>query len=330
MNQLNTWYKMLPPAVRALLTINVVLFVLWIPLSFSPGIRTFFHQHLTLQTANYQAFMEPWQFITYNFLHIKGSEFQGLIALAVSMMFLVVVGRDYEEMHGSHRLFAVYLIGGIGGGILAITLEGLFPGLNSSQNPEMPLNGHLMVAGSMSAVLAVLMTVAILHPYKSVGLLLIGPVKLLYLVLGYLVLDMFLFSRGQGAVIYAHCGGALFGFLFAKAESSSIDLSSWALYFFPRSSSGGSAGKSSEGEGFLGRIESWLASRKSDDSNGKAKPARPRPAKERSWRRIETEVEIVETSMESEVDRILDKISENGYDSLTPEEKKILYEASKR
>ena len=320
---------MLPPAVRMLLTINVVLFVLWIPLSFSPAINSFFHQHLTLQTTNYQAFKEPWQFITYNFLHIKGSEFQGLIALAVSMMFLVVVGRDYEEMHGSHRLFAVYLIGGIGGGILAITLESLFPGLNASQNPDMPLNGHLMVAGSMGAVLAVLMTVAILHPYKSVGLLLIGPVKLLYLVLGYLILDMFLFSRGQGAVIYAHCGGALFGFLFAKAESSSIDLSSWALYFFPRSSSSGgsSSGRSGQGEGFLSRLESWLAAKKTDEPK---RPARPRPTKERTWRRAEAEVEIVETSIENEVDRILDKISEEGYDSLTAEEKRILYEASKR
>jgi len=322
-NQLNTWYKLLPPALRTLLTINVVLFVLWIPLSISQGVNEFFHQHLTLQAADYQAFKQPWQFITYNFLHIKGSEFQGLIALAIGMMFLVAVGRDYEEMHGSHRLFALYIIGGIGGGILAITLQGLFPDLLPNRS------GLLMVSGSMSAVLAIMTTVAILHPYKSIALLLIGPVKLLYLVLGYLVFDTFIFSNGEGATIYAHWGGALFGFLFAKAESSNIDLSSWALYFFPRATPGRS-GSGKDPEGILSRLESWLASSKGSDEVKKKPTSRQKPGKERTWRRAETEVEIVETSIEGEVDRILDKISAEGYDSLTAEEKKILYEASKR
>ena len=322
MNQLNTWYKMLPPAVRALLTINVVLFILWIPLSFNQGINTFFHQHLTLQASDYQAIKEPWQFITYNFLHIKGNELQGLISLAVSMMFLVIVGRDYEEMQGSHRLFSVYMIGGIGGGILAIILQGIFPDLAGG-------GGQLMVAGSMSAVLAVMMAVAIFHPYKSVGLLLIGPVRLLYLVLGYLVFDMFFFS--QGAEIYAHWGGALFGFLFAKGESSGVDLSKWALYFFPRPGSSGRtpAPTPSENAGFLSRLESWLASKNKEEPT-KKKPTRAQPSRERSWRRADPEVEIVEPSMEGEVDRILDKISAEGYDALTPEEKRTLYEASRR
>ena len=322
MNQLNTWYKLLPSAVKALLTINVVLFILWIPLSFNQGINSFFHQHLTLQSFEYQAFKEPWQFITYNFLHIKGDEFGGLIALAVSMMFLVIVGRDYEEMHGSHRLLAVYIIGGIGGGILAITLKGLFPELLEGRG------GLNFVSGSMSAVLAIMMTVAILHPYKSVGLLLVGPVRLLYLVIGYLIFDMFFFS--QGAEVYAHWGGALFGFLFAKAESSGIDLSSWALYFFPQPGSGSSRSSQStrEKEGFLHRLENWLADKNEDQT--KKKTPKTRPVKERTWRRNDTEVDLVETSMEGEVDRILDKISAEGYDALTPEEKRILYEASRR
>ena len=76
-------------------------------------------------------------------------------------------------------------------------------------------------------------------------------------------------------------------------------------------------------------MESWLASKGTDDV--KKKPSvKQKPSKERTWRRAETEVDIVETSIEGEVDRILDKISAEGYDSLTSEEKKILYEASKR
>ncbi len=321
MNQLNTWYKSLPPAIKALLTINVVLFVLWIPLSFSEGLSTFFYQHLTLQANDYQAFKEPWQLITYNFLHLKGDELQGLISLAISMMFMVVVGREYEEMHGSHRLFAVYMIGGIGGGILAITLKGVFPELLSERA------GPAIVSGAMSAVLAIMMNIAILYPYKRIGLLLVGPVRLLYLVLGYLVLDMFFFS--SGAEVYAHLGGALFGFMFAKAESSGMDMSSWALYFFGRSDGRRSSPyASAEKEGFLNRLESWLAA-KGEEKGGK-KGAKKQTGKERTWRGADVEVDIAETSMEGEVDRILDKISAEGYDALTAEEKRILYEASRR
>ena len=321
MNQFNSWYKLLPPAVRTLLTINVVLFALWIPLSQISAVNTLFHRHLTLQVADYQAFVQPWQFITYNFLHVKGGMLQELISLLVGMMFMVAVGRDYEQMHGSHRLFALYFIGGIGGGILAITLEGLFPGLLVART------GQQFVAGSMSAVLAIMMTVAILHPYKTISLLLFGQVKLLYIVIGYLIFDIFFFSNG--AEVYAHWGGALFGFLFARAESSNIDLSSWALVFFPQSSSRSSS-SSEESGSFLGQIESWLASKNRKDSpQKKASKPQQRTAKDRTWRRNEPEVDLVETSIEGEVDRILDKISAEGYESLTPEEKRILYKASK-
>ena len=51
-------------------------------------------------------------------------------------------------------------------------------------------------------------------------------------VIGFLILDILILS-GSGTAVTAHIGGALGGFLFARAERSGLDLSSWAKIFFP-------------------------------------------------------------------------------------------------
>ena len=309
---------MLPPAIRALLTINVVIYVLWFLLfQHFDAMQVLFRRHLALQAEPSTFIFQPWQLITYNFLHL-GTDLGGILHITFNMLWLVWIGRDYEELHGSHRLLAVYIIAGIGGGILSIILQGLFPGFPALKAAEAAT--RVYVHGASASVLGIMMTMAILHPYKSIGLLFLGTVRLLYVVLGFLVIDV-LFLRGNA--VGAHWGGALFGFLFAKAESSGVDLSSWAGYFFRR----GSRGRSSSGEkeGMLRKLENWLASK---NGPGESQP-RP-PSRERTWRKADVEVEVVETSKEDEVDRILDKISAEGYDALTPAEKKILYEASRK
>lgn len=311
MNQLNTWYKLLPPAIRALLTVNVVIYVLWFLLFQHFGFTSsLFRNHLALQAEPSTFLFQPWQLITYNFLHLD-TNFGGLLHIAFNMLWLVWIGRDYEELHGSHRLLAVYIIAGVGGGILSIVWEGIFPGGA----------GVVMVHGASASVLGVITAMAIMHPYKSITLLFLGTVRLIYLVIGFLILDLFL-DRGQA--VGAHWGGALFGFLFAKGEASGIDLSSWARHFFGGSSRSKSSGKD---DGVLSKLENWLASRQ---GGGKEQPAQKPVTRERTWRRPETDVEVMDAADGDEVDRILDKISATGYDSLTPAEKKILDEASRK
>ena len=318
MNQLNTWYRMQPPAIRTLLTINVVIYVLWFLLfQHFDFMEMLFRRHLALQAEPSTFIFQPWQLITYNFLHL-GTDLGGIIHITFNMLWLVWIGRDYEELHGSHRLVAVYIIAGIGGGILSIILQGLFPGFPSFGSGEA---ARVYVHGASASVLGIMMTMAIMHPYKSIGLLFLGTVRLLYIVLGFLVVDV-LFLRGNA--VGAHWGGVLFGFLFAKAESSGVDLSSWALYFFRGSGRGSS--RSDEKDGVLRKLENWLASK-----NGPSEPQPKRqPTRERTWRKTEEEVDVIEPSNENEVDRILDKISAEGYDALTPAEKKTLYEASRK
>lgn len=315
MNQFQAWYRMQPRALRALLTINVVLYVLWIVLfRHIDATAVFVFNHLALNPGVPEILFEPWQLITYNFLHLEAG-FWGFLHILFNMLWLVWIGREYEELHGPHRLTAIYLIGGIGGGLLSVILAGIAPDMFGG-----------IIHGASASVLGVLMTVAILYPYKSIALIFLGTIRLIYVVIGFLVLDL-LFIQGSSTAVAAHLGGALFGFLFAKAEGNGIDLSSWAQIFFRerRSRRPSASVRRDDDESFLSRLEGWLASR----GEKSEKASSSRKATISPLRSYSSSVET-ETAAESEVDRILDKISEEGYDALTEEEKRILYEASKR
>jgi len=316
-NTFQSWYGMQPRALRALWTINVVFYVAWLlVLGRIPVVAAFVLDHFALHPALSDLLYEPWQLLTYNFIHL-GLDFGGFLHILFNMLWLVWIGREFEEMQGSHRLLALYLISGIGGGLLSV----FFYNVVSPGNP--------IIHGASAAVFGVMTAVATFYPYQSIGLLFIGTVRLVYVVIGLLVIDI-LFRMGGGTAVTAHIGGALFGFLFAKAEKGGIDLSSWARIFFghrrsrhvvPRRTSA----VRQQPAGIFGKVEGWFGSTKTGEAE--------RPARTSSTR-VHTEAEPTlrpsRDSVQIEVDRILDKISASGYESLSDEEKRVLYEASRR
>lgn len=309
---------------RALLTINIVIYVLWVLfLAHVAATRNFVFEHLALNPALPGVLFEPWQFVTYNFLHL-GAGIGGLIHIGFNLLWLYWIGREHEDLHGPHVLVAIYLITGVGGGLVTVLLHALFP--------EAPFFGGV-IHGASASVLGVMTAVAVTYPYKKIGLFLLGTFRLIYLVLAFLVIDLLFLSAG-GTAVGAHLGGVLFGFLFAKAEQKGIDLSSWARFFFGEKASarrqrGGRRGgerRGGEQESFLGRLEAYLASRsKRKEEGGPPQKKAPKPK-----RRTLQPTAPAEAPVESEIDRILDKISEQGMESLTEEERRVLKEASRR
>jgi len=302
---------MQPRALRALLTVNAVVYLLWqLVLIHFDWSRAFVVSHIALNPALPGILFEPWQLVTYSFLHL-GPGFWGFIHILFNMLWLVWIGREYEELHGAHRLFSIYFIGAFGGGLFTVLLHAIAPSVGAFGG---------IVHGASGSVLAVLTVVAVTYPYKSIALLFIGTVRLIYVVIGFLALDI-LFLAGGGTSVSAHLGGVGFGYLFARAELSGIDLSSWAQIFFRRRSPKPSRRSD---EGFLKQVEGWLSSRGRSKGSAPRSSARvhPMPSRDREPGTVDT--------MELEVDRILDKISEHGYDALSAEEKRILDEASRR
>lgn len=321
MNQFQSWYSRQPVALRTLIAINVVLYVAWQFLRWVDPVNGFVYNVLALNTEWPGAVLMPWQLLTYNFLHLGAGLF-GLLHIAFNMLWLYWIGKEFERMHGPHELLALYILGGLGGGVLSLLLGLLF--------------FDSMIHGASGAVLGVIMAVAILYPYKKVALIFLGTVKLLYLVLGFLAIDALLALSSSGVAVTAHWGGALAGFLCARAGQRGIDVTSWARVFFEDRSSRGRRSRSSHSGrssskpqiGLLDRLEMWLGG---DPKAGSSSSGSSTDIKESSGRRSSQRSERSSSTPSGntdEVDRILDKISEKGYDSLSEEEKRILYEAS--
>ena len=322
MNRFLIWYRALPRAMRVLLTINVVFYLLWAILLAHIGVaRGFLLEYAALSPAPLDFIFRPWTILSYNFVHM-GIGLGGLIHIGFNMLLLYWLGRDHEEMYGSPHLLALYLLGGIGGGLLMILFTGLFPGSLFAAN---------YVYGASASVFAVMTAVATFYPDKRIGLLLLGPVKVSWLIGGLLLLDLITLA-GSNTAVAAHWGGVLTGFGFARAEQHGYDLSSWAAVLLGGTERRRAAPPKPPSDGGLfSQSTSWFSigdpkdtsstPRTSGTSGGSRKSRRSRRSKSSAS-------STTSAASEAEVDRILDKISEEGYDALSEEEKQILKKAS--
>ena len=333
MSRLQTWYHALPNAIRWLMTINVVIYVFWVLLFVHiPAIQAFFWDHLAFHTAWPRFLVEPWQFISYNFIHLgdlqnPGLSIGSLLHIGFNMLWLYWVGRDHEDLHGPKQIIALYLITGVGGGLFSVFLYALLPvSVLGSQ--------EALIHGASASVLGVITAVAVMYPHKKIGLLLIGPVRLIYLVLAFLAFDL-IFRFGGGTAVGAHLGGALFGFLFVKAEERNIDLTSWTRIFF-RQPRRRTPARAPEGSTMLERLERRLAARNSEKDQQRARRGEGKKKPKAGGKSPMAKIRALHTTErpavlpEDEIDRILDKISAQGMESLTPEEKRVLEEASRQ
>lgn len=306
MNQFQSWYYQQPVALRTIVAINVAVYVGAQLLHLWPAGLQFIMEHFALHPVFPDILLEPWQLVTYNFMHTSGG-LGGLLHVGFNMLWLFWIGREFERMHGSQQLWTVYLAAGVGGGFMCLLLQPLFPTISGT--------GVVPVVGASASVLGVMMSVAIMYPHKQIGLLFFGVVRLLYVVVGFLIIDALLMLSSSGTAVAAHWGGALTGFLYAKSVRGEIGLPGWLDRLLGTSSS--RSRRSASSAGLWSRMKGWFGT----EPNGSAPsapraPSAPDDAKQRVKNRSK------------EVDRILDKISEKGYEALSEDEKKTLYEAS--
>jgi membrane associated rhomboid family serine protease len=306
------WYGLLPPALRVLMTANAVLYVVWLLISLLRigVVAQFTLIYLALNPVLPEVLFRPWQLLTYAFLHVQPGLW-GFISFGFNMLWLYWLGRDYEEIYGSHRLFSLYVLSTVGGGLLALLAATFMP------------PAGIPVAGAMAAVLGVICGVATINPDRGIGLLFLGVIKLKWIAVAFVAISV-LFAINAWPYVAVYLGGAGTGYLFARAQLAGTDLGAWSRGIFDRDRSRRADRRAAPREGgTLGRLEGWLAGRSETDEPATL-PARPARGERRAARKRDAVVAEAET-----VDRLLDKISEQGYDSLTDEEKRILYEASR-
>ncbi len=224
----------------------------------------------------------PWTLITYMFLHFD------FLHILFNMIVLYVGGRLFSDFIGADRLTATYLIGGVTGAIFYIASYNIFPVFQERVSISLAM-------GASASVLAIFIAVSVYMPDYQLPLLLFGRIRLKYIAIFFVVLDVISIDKGNPGGHLAHLGGALWGFIYASLLKKGKD-PALVIGFY------------------LEKLSNIF----------RKKPAftveytRERPVDDDEYNRQRVE-------HQQRIDHILDKISKSGYDSLTREEKELLF-----
>jgi len=143
----------------------------------------------------------PWTLITSIFLHL---DFWHIL---FNMIMLWIAGWIFSQFMPPKRIYWIYLLGGVVGNILYILSYNYFPVFEYAVS-------HSVALGASGGVLAVLTAAATKVPNFPVRLFLFGEVRLKWLTIVLIILDIINIRSGNSGGHFAHLGGALFGFLF--------------------------------------------------------------------------------------------------------------------
>ena len=253
---------------------------------------TLVHEQFQIPARFSEFVTRPWTLLTYMFMH----DLSGILHILFNMLFLYWFGRLFVEYLGSDKLIAVYLLGGMAGGIAYLLAYNFIPFFVTQSEAY-----DIGMVGASASVNAVIVATATLLPNYTFFLLFIGPVRIKYIA-AVLIFLSFLGTVGSNAGgNLAHLGGALIGFIYMKQLQGGINWGGWITVTID-----------------------WFK------DLFKEKPrVKVSYRKERSTTTKGTSAEKAGYTQE-EIDRILDKISEGGYESLTKDEKEKLFNASKK
>lgn len=214
--------------------------------------------------------------------------------LLFNMLWLYWFGSFFLNYFSPRKLTGVYLLGGLTGALLYILAYNLFPFFEMTRLSSWAI-------GASASVMAIVFAVCTYVPQNKVYIFLIGPVKLIHLALFTAIIDLISIPAGNAGGHIAHLGGALFGYFFILGVRKNRDITGGVLSFFEK------AGK------LFTRKKRMKVTYKKDISQMN-----------------DREYNEYKKQRDDRINRILDKISHAGYESLTKEEKEIIFKAGRK
>lgn len=219
---------------------------------------------------------------------------EGFWHILFNMLFLYWFGRLINEFLGSKKVVNLYVLGGVIGGLTYILMYNIFPFFQDR------IAGSVML-GASAGVFAIVVGAATYMPNYTFFLIFLGPVKIKYIALFYVFLS---FANSVGANAggeIAHLGGALIGFFYMRQLQQGNDIGRPIQSVLE----------------FVKGLFKPSPKIKVTYTQTKSKAGKSTPPSRTA-------------SEQAEIDAILDKISESGYESLSKEEKQKLFNASKK
>ncbi|NOT35940.1 MAG: rhomboid family intramembrane serine protease, partial [Saprospiraceae bacterium] len=222
----------------------------------------------------------PWVWVTHIFTHVS------FFHLLWNLMNLYWFGMIVEDLIGRKHLKIIFFVTGIAGGIFFLISAYILPWYKGID---------LIDFGTSAAVMGLILAATTISPDYSIRLLLIGNIRLKYLTLVLITLDLlFIAQNDNSGGRAAHLGGAFFGYLYIILLRNGVDISKWLTF----------------------RKKKPAIVR----SINRSKPIQTPEPGESSFNK----------SSQQNLDRILEKIKNKGIESLSSDEKNFLDQQSKQ
>lgn len=276
--------------VTKLLIINVGVFVvtsLVKAFTIQSGFYPSFLSYLAIGGEFPSFIFKPWTFVTHMFVH------GGFWHLLWNLIGLMIFGRIVGDLIGDKKVLPIYLMGGIAGAIMFILAFQFAPNVNGT-----------IAIGASAAVLSIAVVAAMVAPDYNIPLILLGNVRLKYIVLAFIFFDI-IGSQGTANAggHFGHFGGIILGFVYIYLLRQGTDLAK--LFSFNN----------------LGNSNPYPSYSK---GRSKAKVIQMKQAPlVKAQKKIKDSIDP-----EDKLNNILDKIKSKGYEKLTQDEKDFLNEAS--
>lgn len=233
---------------------------------------------------------KPWTIVTYQFMHWD------FMHLLFNMLWMYWFGDMFLRNYTHRQVLSVYLWGGIWGAAFYLFSYNFIPYYKNTEVFGM--------FGASASVLAIVTATAMAMPNQNVRMLFLGDIKLKYMAAAVVLIDLLSITASNAGGHIAHLGGAFSGYLFASTYlNKNKDLTKW-----------------------IASITDIFAT-----YSRKRKPKMKvrNTTRNATDRRADMDYNKRKNENQASVDKILDKIKQSGYQSLTKDEKEQLFKASK-
>ena len=207
-----------------IILINIIVFVsinfvqVILTISGLSSFFTLFINKLMLPASLGTFILQPWSIITYFFLHIS------FMHILWNMLFLYWFGKIIYDNIGNNALISLYVLGGIIGGLFYMAIYNIIPYYADRVSESLML-------GASAGVFSVVVGSATLMPNYTFHLLLIGPVRIKYIALFYVLLSFFDVAGTNAGGEIAHLGGAFIGYIFIRQLQNGINIGEGIINF---------------------------------------------------------------------------------------------------
>ena len=218
----------------------------------------------------------------------------GIFHILFNMLWLYWFGRLFLNFYSSKHLRGLYVLGGLCGGLLYMISYNVFPYFEYSREIA-------TLVGASASVLAIVVATAVREPEFPVQFMFIGTVRLKYVALFMVLFDLLFMTSSNAGGHIAHLGGAAAGFWFSTGLAKGNDVTKW-----------------------INAVIDFFA------GGFKLPKRKPKMKVHYGERQQQYDYNARKKADEDEINRILEKLRKSGYGSLSEDEKKKLFDASRR